>query len=96
MFSFYDFLTFLAELIQMFGLLIFGVAAGWFTMYAFRGRPWQLQIAVFLGFFLLAAIISFTTPASGVGSFALGAGGAMLFWGLKVEKKTEDEENPEE
>jgi F0F1-type ATP synthase assembly protein I len=96
MFSFYDFLTFLAELLQMLGLLIFGVAAGWFTMYAFRERPWQLQIAVFLGFFLLAAIITYTTPASGVGAFALGSGAAMLFWGVRNQKKSEDEEKTEE
>ena len=92
MFSFYDFLTFISELIRLFGLLIFGIAAGWFTLYAFRDRPWQLQIAVFLGLFLLAAVISFSTPASGVGAFALGAGAALLFFGFR--KETKEEEDP--
>jgi F0F1-type ATP synthase assembly protein I len=95
MFSFYDFLSFLSELIRLLGLLIFGIAAGWFTMYAFRDRPWQLQIAAFLGFFLLAAVISFSTPASGVGAFALGAGAALLFFGFRKEKD-EEGETPEE
>jgi F0F1-type ATP synthase assembly protein I len=95
MFSFYDFLTFISELIRLFGLLIFGIAAGWFTLHAFRNRPWQLQIAVFLGFFALAAVISFSTPASGVGAFALGAGGALLFFGFRKETK-EEEDSPEE
>jgi F0F1-type ATP synthase assembly protein I len=91
MFSAYDFLTMLSELVRMFGLLVFGVAAGWFTIYAFRERPWQLQIAIVLGFFLLVALISFSTPAGGVGSFALGAGAALLFFGLRDAEKDKDE-----
>jgi hypothetical protein len=91
MFSVYDFLAMLSELFRMFGLLVFGVSAGWFTMYAFRERPWQLQIAVFLGLFLLAAAISFSTSAGGVGAFALGAGAALLFFGLRDTKKDQDE-----
>ena len=87
MFSIYDFLTILSELFRVFGMLVFGVAAGWFTLFAFRKRPWQLQIAVFLGFFLLAGIISYSSPAGGVGAFGLGAGAAVLFWGLKDEDK---------
>ena len=86
----------LSELFRVFGMLVFGVAAGWFTLFAFRQRPWQLQIAVFLGFFLLAAVISHSSPAAGVGAFGLGAGGAVLFWGLKDQNKKEEEEQPEE
>lgn len=96
MFSISDFLTVLSELVRMFGLLVVGIASGWFTLYAFRERPWQLQIAVFLGFILLVSIISFSTPAGGVGAFALGAGAAMLFWGLKGAEKPEEEEETED
>ncbi|HBX68563.1 MAG TPA: hypothetical protein DEH25_04055 [Chloroflexi bacterium] len=96
MFSFFDFLTFLSQLILLFGLLVFGVAAGWFTLYAFRDRPWQLQIAVFLGFFLLVAALSFSTSASGVGAFTFGSGAALLFWGLKNTREPDDENKTEE
>ena len=95
MFSFYDFLTILSELVRMFGLLILGVAAGWFTLFSFRNRPWQLQIAVFLGFCLLLAAFAFSAPAGGMGTFALGTGAAMLFWGLKKEAPPKDESEPE-
>ena len=94
MFSIFDFLTILSELFRVFGMLVFGAAAGWFTLFAFRKRPWQLQIAVVLGFFLLAGFISHSSPAGGVGAFGLGAGAALLFWGLK-DGDQEDGDQPE-
>ena len=96
MFSFYEFLNLLAELLSMFGVLIFGVAASWFALYAFRNRPWQLQIAVFLGFFLFVGIVFWVMSSSSVGAFALGSGGALLFWGLREQEKTKEEAEPKE
>jgi len=88
MFSFYDFIAMLAAILRMLGMLVFGISAGWFTLYAFRQpeRRWQLQIAVFLGFFLLAGLTFRFGSAAGVGSFSLGAGAALLFWGLKKDQ----------
>ena len=90
MFSFHDILNVLSELLSMFGLLVFGVAASWFTLFAFRARPWQLQIAVFLGFFFFTGILLYVMSASSIGAFALGAGGAILFWGLRDQEKTKE------
>ena len=91
MFSIYDFLSVVSELFRVFGLLVFGVAAGWFILFAYKKRPWQLQIAVFLGSFLLAGIIFYSSPAAGVGAFGLGAGAGMLFWGLKDHQGADDD-----
>ena len=89
MFSFYDFVLFVAEMIQMFGLLVFGIAAGWFTIYAFVNRPWQVQMATVLSAFFLAAAITYSVTASSTGSFTIGFGGAILIWGLLGSKKDE-------
>ena len=96
MFSFYDFMSFVSEMIQMFGLLILGIAAGWFTIYAFVNRPWQVQVASILGAFFLAAAMAYSVAASSTGSFAIGFGGAILFWGLLESRKDAGEENAAE
>ncbi|MCJ7701937.1 MAG: hypothetical protein MUO62_10160 [Anaerolineales bacterium] len=100
MFDFFDLVTFIGGIFRLVGLLVFGVAVGWFTLYAFHQpeRKWQLQVAVYLGLLLLAALIlSFTAPG-GAGMFVLGAGAALLYWGLKKdeEPKPKDETEPEE
>ena len=84
--------SFFGSLFQVIGLLVFGVAAAWFTLYAFRQpeRRWQLQIAVFLGFLFFTALTLRYTSAGGAGGFVLGAGGALLFWGLRGEGESED------
>jgi hypothetical protein len=95
MFDFNDFLMFLGGVLRLVGLLVFGVSAGWFTLYAFRQpeRKWQLQVAVFLGFMFFTALTLRFTSAGGAGAFALGAGGALLYWGK--EKGDQPEEPPE-
>lgn len=70
------------------GMLVFGLASGWFTLYAFKQpeRRWQLQIAVFLGFFGFVTMIAKFTSAGAIGAFALGAGIAFLAWGYSKSK----------
>ena len=94
MFSFYDFVSFVSEVLRMFGLLIAGVAVGWFTVYAFFNRPWQVQVAVILSGFLLLAVIASSVTGSSTGSFAAGFGGALLVWGLLTSKSGDDDEPP--
>ena len=94
--DFLDVIALFSWIIRFLGLLIFGLAAGWFTLFAFKQpeKHWQLQIAVFLGLFLLFALIARFTSAGALGGFALGVGGGLLYWGLKSEK-TPTENDPE-
>lgn len=96
--DFYDFFAFIGWIIRFFGLLVFGVAAGWFTLYAFKQpeQCWQLQIAVFLGIFLFTALLAHYSSAGGLGGFALGLGGGLLYWGMRGEKSPEEEIPDEE
>ena len=96
--DFYDFVTFVGRIIQFVGLLIFGLAAGWFTLYAFKQPEprWQLQIAVFLGIFLFTALLANSSSPGGLGGFALGLGGGLLYWGVRGGKSPDDETSEEE
>ena len=86
-------LTLLSYFIRFVGLLVFGVAAGWFTVYAFRelAESWQLKIAVFLGFLTFSAALVRFESAGAEGGYALGAGAALLIWGLRQGNKEESE-----
>ena len=95
--GFVDFVAFLGWAVRFFGLLVFGVAAGWFTLYVFKvsEERWQLQIAVFLGIFAFTALLAAFSSAGGLGGFVLGLGGGLLYWGLRGDKPP-DEETPDE
>ena len=101
MFGYRDALLIIGSLARAIGMLAFGVGAGWFTLYAFREakEKWQLQIAVFLGFFFFVAMAVRFTSAAGIGCFTLGAGAALLIWGLRqgsAPAEEDDEEAEEE
>ena len=93
-FNFELVLNLVGYLVRFLGLLVFGVATSWFTFKAyFEGeKSWQLQVAVFLGFLAMAAVlVRYATPGA-VGAYALGAGVALLIWGLRGEGDEEEEE----
>jgi xanthine/uracil permease len=99
MFDFYDAIALLGALVRMLGLLVFGVAAGWFTLKAFNQpeRSWQLQTAVYLGFFAFIVLVVRYTSPGGLGALGLGVGAGLLFWGLSGNgKEAEPEEEAEE
>jgi len=82
-FDFTGIVYLLSLLLRTLGLIVFGVGSGWFALSAFRDKPWQLQIAVFLGFLgFVGVAIRFLAPAA-LGGFTLGAGAALLIWGLR-------------
>ncbi len=88
----YDVISFFSGLVQFAGLLVFGVGVGVLTVNVFQQpeQRWQLQMAIVLGFFFLSAVVAaFVTPG-GVGAFGLGAGGALLFWGVKKGAQSSD------
>lgn len=84
--DFIDVLNLLGYLLRAVGALVFGLGAGWLTVQAFRweGKSWQLAVAAFLG--LLAAFVLVGRWVEGgggtLGAFGLGAGAALLIWGL--------------
>ncbi|MBC8503431.1 MAG: hypothetical protein ISR58_05480 [Anaerolineales bacterium] len=95
--EFFDVIAFFGWVVRFVGLLVFGIAAGWFTLYAFNndeGR-WQMQIAVFLGIFLFTALLAYYSSAGGLGGFALGLGGGLLYWGMRGGKLPEEDPDEE-
>ncbi|MFN3742446.1 MAG: hypothetical protein ACK4VW_07225 [Anaerolineales bacterium] len=77
----------LGMLVRFAGLIIFGLAAGWMSLDAYRKESWQVQIAALLGLFALMGIFVRFATAGALGAFALGAGLGVLFWGLRKEEK---------
>ncbi|MEJ5240766.1 MAG: hypothetical protein WHS87_06185 [Anaerolineales bacterium] len=85
-------LNILGILVRFSGLIVFGLAAGWLSLDAYRKGTWQLQVAAVLGFFALTAIFVRFATAGALGAFALGSGVAVLFWGLRRHKEEEKDE----
>jgi hypothetical protein len=84
----------LGYLIRPLGVLVFGVAAGWLTMYVLKmeNEGWQMRLAVFLGLPAAFVLLGHWVPGGGtLGMFGLGAGFAVLFWGLMANRKEESE-----
>ena len=92
--AFYDVVGFVGLLVQILGLLLFGVTTGWFTLYLINQpeKNWQLQGIVFSVFLIFSAfMVKYLTPGA-FGAFLTGAAGALIYWGLiktrsKPEKK---------
>ena len=80
----------LGNLARAIGFLVFGFGITRFTLDAYSKANWQLQIALALGFFgLLIGLTDFASPGSS-GTYALGAGIALI--ANMLPKKTADEE----
>lgn len=78
-------------LVRVLGFLVFGFATGRFVLDQFKKVEWQVQIALALGFFgLAAAFTNFATPGA-AGAFALGGGVAFVM--ANLPKKDEEEES---
>ncbi len=88
-------LEILGILVRFTGLIFLGLGTGWVTADAYRKGAWQLQIAAILGFFGLTAIFVRFATAGALGAFALGSGIGVLMWGLRAERKTQ-EDTPQE
>jgi hypothetical protein len=81
---FFEVVDILGLLVHVFGLVLFGVAAGWFT-HSVINQPeknWQLQSIVYSVFLVFVAMLArYLTPGA-LGAFLVGAAGAIIFWGL--------------
>jgi len=76
--EFLQILGILGHLVRAIGFLIFGFGVTKFVMDAYIKANWQLQIALALGFFgLLVGLTNYASPGS-AGTYALGAGVALI------------------
>ena len=94
--TFFDVLDLLGYVLRFLGSVVFGVGAGWLAVRLVKqeGVAWQLLVAVYLG--LLASFVLLGHWVAGgatLGSFGLGAGAAILIWGM-IQPKAKGEEEP--
>jgi xanthine/uracil permease len=94
MITFYEVLEIVGMFVQVLGLVLFGIAAGWFTLHIIDQpeKNWQLQSIVYSVFLVFVALMVRHLTRGAIGSFLVGAAGAMIYWGLikkreKPEKK---------
>jgi hypothetical protein len=88
----FDVLEILGAFFRFLGLLVLGLGTGWLTLHGFRKEIWQLQIAVFLGFIGAAIAMATFQTAGALAGYALGAGTAILVWGIPRPKKEDDKD----
>jgi len=90
--EFLQILGILGNLVRAVGFLIFGFGVTKFILDAYTKANWQLQIALALGFFgLLVGLTNYASPGS-AGTYALGAGVALI---MTMRPKTSEEADTE-
>jgi hypothetical protein len=84
----------LGSILRFLGMAVFGLGTGWLTLEFFRKgqQAWPLQIAIYLGFLLMAIVLAGALTAAALGAFGIGIGVAILAWGLPKKKKEEKED----
>lgn len=90
--TFQQVLATLGFVIRALGFIVLGFGVVRFTLDAYYKAAWQVQVAIAVGFFaLLIGLTKYASPGS-MGTFALGAGAALLmqFMGKKEESKEEE------
>lgn len=90
--TFQQVLATLGFVIRAIGFLVLGFGVARFMLDAYYKAVWQVQIALAAGFFLLLiGLTNYSSPAS-MGTFAIGAGAALMmqFMGKKEEAKEEE------
>ena len=83
-------LELLASLVRFLGFAVFGLGIGYLAVDLLRKSQWPLQMAVFLGLSGLAIALTVYTDPGALGAFTLGAGVAVLIWGLPKKPKEEE------
>ncbi len=80
--------SFLGFLLRAVGFAVLGYGLGTFTMDAYKKAVWQVQAALALGFFGLLVGLTNYASAGSMGTFALGAGAAIIL--ANMPKKDEE------
>jgi peptidoglycan/LPS O-acetylase OafA/YrhL len=94
--EFIDVLAILGYILRLLGALVFGLAAGWLVLQSLKPETfqWQLAIATILGLLGTFALIGHWVEGGGtLGAFGLGAGAAVILWGVANVGKGSDEES---
>lgn len=90
--TFQQVLSTIGFVIRAIGFIVLGFGIARFTLDAYYKAVWQVQVALAVGFFLLLiGLTNYSSPAS-MGTFAIGAGAALVmqFLGKKDEPKEEE------
>ena len=86
---FYEVIEIVGMAVQFLGLILFGLAVGWFTISQTKGadQPWQLKSIVYSVFLVFVALMGNALTPGAFGSLLLGAAGALIFWGLIKDRE---------
>lgn len=77
-------LNIIGVLIRFVGVILFGLAIGWFTLTAFkRETTWHYQAVLLVVFFGFFAAVFWNSNPGVLGGLTLGTGLAILFWGMR-------------
>jgi len=90
--NFQQVLSVVGFVIRAIGFIVLGFAVGRFTMDAYKKAVWQVQIALAVGFFALLVGLTHYSSAGSMGTFALGAGVALIM-SFMPPKKDNDEDS---
>jgi len=90
--TFNDVVGIVGLFVHILGLILFGVTAGWFTLYVINQpeKNWQLQSIVFSVFLVFIALMAQRVTPGAFGAFLTGAAGAMIYWGLIKTREKPD------
>jgi len=81
---FYQIIETLGLFIQILGLFLFGVTAGWFTLHVINqpDKNWQLQSIVYSVFLVFIGLMVRYLAPGALGALLVGTAGALFYWGL--------------
>ncbi|MGA2820997.1 MAG: hypothetical protein ABSF61_10130 [Anaerolineales bacterium] len=82
-------LSLLGIIFRPLGFLVFGFAAGWLATRPFveEQKWWQLEALTLIAFFGALVTLSIYVGPGSVGAFALGAGIAVIVFGMRLGQK---------
>jgi hypothetical protein len=90
----YDVLEIVGYILRGLGAIVFGLGAGWLVMDVMKAEhhTWQLAIAAILGLLGTFALLGhWVAGGATIGGFGLGAGAAILIWGMAASRKPSEE-----
>ena len=90
----YEILDLIGYLLRALGSLAFGFGVGWLVLKILKSveKNWPLALASLLGLLGAFVVLAGWGPSSTtLGAFGLGAGAAIIIWGLIIKPKKDDD-----